>query len=298
VLPAAVTEDLVDAVDGFCDAVGFTHAQIARLFSTARAHGLPVKLHADQYSNFKAGQLAAEYGAMSAEHLEYADEETIAALAAAGTVAVLLPGANYTLQDPQKPPVALLRKHGVPMALATNCNPSSSPTTMPTMIMNLACHLFRLTPEEAVCGFTTAGSRALRLETEYGTLEVRKAADLAVWEVETWRSYLHDRSNPCLMTVKAGTIMYQRHRRSIPRQLAAMKLEPVMQVTSSMPASPHGFSPGSTRTVPGRACCKTSPHRYLNPPGDPCWLALPAALCRRPVSAKTTPGDGQPGRHY
>jgi imidazolonepropionase len=210
VLPAAVTEDLVDAVDGFCDAVGFTQAQITRLFNTARAHGLPVKLHADQYSNFKAGQLAAEYGAMSAEHLEYADEETIAALAAAGTVAVLLPGANYTLQDPQKPPVALLRQHGVPMALATNCNPSSSPTTMPTMIMNLACNLFRFTPEEALRGFTKAGARALRVEADYGTLEVGKAADLAVWDVETMAElpYMMAR-NPCCMTVKAGTIIYQ-----------------------------------------------------------------------------------------
>jgi imidazolonepropionase len=210
VLPAAVAEELMDAVDGFCDAVGFTHAQIARLFNTARKHGLPVKLHADQYSNFKAGQLAAEYGAMSAEHLEYADEETIAALAAAGTVAVLLPGANYTLQDPQKPPVALLRQHGVPMALATNCNPSSSPTTMPTMVMNLACTLFRFTPEEALRGFTTAGARALRVEADYGTLAVGKAADLAVWEVETLAdlSYIMAR-NPCCLTVKAGTIIYQ-----------------------------------------------------------------------------------------
>jgi imidazolonepropionase len=210
VLPAAVAEELVDAVDGFCDAVGFTQAQMAHLFNTARKHGLPVKLHADQYSNFKAGQLAAEYGAMSAEHLEYADEETVTALAAAGTVAVLLPGANYTLQDPQKPPVALLRQYGVPMALATNCNPSSSPTTMPTMIMNLACNLFRFTPEEALRGFTTAGARALRLQTEHGTLEVGKAADLAVWEVETMAElpYMIAR-NPCRMTVKAGTIIYQ-----------------------------------------------------------------------------------------
>ena len=210
VLPAAVAGDLVDAVDGFCDAVGFTHAQIARLFDAARAHGLPVKLHADQYSNFKAGQLAAEYGALSAEHLEYADEETVAALAASGTVAVLLPGANYMLQDPQKPPVPLLRQHRVPMALATNCNPSSSPTTMPSMVMNLACNLFRLTPEEAVRGFTTAGARALRLEADYGTLAVGKAADLAVWDVEAMAElpYMIAR-NPCTMTVKAGTVIYQ-----------------------------------------------------------------------------------------
>jgi imidazolonepropionase len=210
VLPAAVAEGLVDAVDGFCDAVGFTHAQIARLFDTAKAYGLPVKLHADQYSNFKAGQLAAEYGAMSAEHLEYADEETVAALAAAGTVAVLLPGANYTLQEPQKPPVALLRKHGVPMALATNCNPSSSPTTMPTMIMNLACTLFRLTPEEAVRGFTAAGARALQVAADYGTLVAGKAADLAVWEVDTMAELPYMIAhNPCTMTVKAGNIIYQ-----------------------------------------------------------------------------------------
>jgi imidazolonepropionase len=210
VLPAAVAEGLVDAVDGFCDAVGFTHAQIGRLFDVAKAHGLPVKLHADQYSNFHAGSLAAEYGAMSAEHLEYADEATVVAMAAAGTVAVLLPGANYTLQDPQKPPVALFRKHGVPMALATNCNPSSSPTTMPTMIMNLACTLFRLTPEEAVRGFTRAGARALRVEADYGTLELGKAADLAVWDVHTMAELPYMIAhNPCIMTVKAGRIIYQ-----------------------------------------------------------------------------------------
>lgn len=186
VLPRAVAEGLVDLVDGYCDTPGyrgFTHGQTGRMFEAAAAHGKRVTLHADQYSQAGASGLAARYRALSAAHLEYADEAGVRALAAAGTVALLLPGANYTLFEVQKPPVALFRQYGVRMALATNNNPSSSPCTMPTAIMNLACTLFRMTAEEAVAGFTREGARALGLLGDRGTLEVGKRADLVVWDL-------------------------------------------------------------------------------------------------------------------
>ncbi len=186
VLPAAVAEGLVDMVDAYCDTPafrGFTHAQTSRMFEAAAAHGKPVTLHADQYSMAGAAALAARHGALSAAHIEYVDEAGAQAMAAAGTVALLLPGANYTLFEVQKPPVALLRRHGVRMALATNNNPSSSPCLMPTAIMNLACTLFRLTAEEAVAGFTREGARALGLLGDRGTLAPGKRADLVLWEL-------------------------------------------------------------------------------------------------------------------
>lgn len=186
VLPRAVAEGLVDLVDAYCDTPafrGFTHAQTARMFRAAAAHGKPVTLHADQYSLAGAGALAARHGALSAAHLEYVDEAGAEALAAAGTVALLLPGANYTLFETRKPPVALFRRHGVPMALATNSNPSSSPCLMPTAIMNLACTLFRMTAEEAVAGFTREAARALGLLHDRGTLDVGKRADLVLWDL-------------------------------------------------------------------------------------------------------------------
>ena len=184
VLPAAVREGLVDIVDGYCDTAafkGFTHAQTGRMFEAAASFGKRVTLHADQYSEAGAAGLAARHGALSAAHLEYASEAGVAAMAAAGTVAILLPGANYTLFEVQKPPVELFRRHGVRMALATNNNPSSSPCSMPTMIMSLACTLFRITAEEAVAGFTREGARALGLLGDRGTLEVGKRADLVLW---------------------------------------------------------------------------------------------------------------------
>ncbi len=186
VLPAAVAEGLVDMVDAYCDTPafrGFTHAQTSRMFQAAAAHGLPVTLHADQYSMAGAAALAARHGALSAAHVEYVDEAGVRAMAAAGTVALLLPGANYTLFEVQKPPVALLREHGVPMALATNNNPSSSPCLMPTAIMNLGCTLFRMTSEEAVAGFTREAARALGLLADRGTLAPGKRADLVLWEL-------------------------------------------------------------------------------------------------------------------
>src|SRR5258708_2514701 len=183
VLPAAVQQDLVDAVDGFCDRLGFSHAQIGVLFDAARAHGLPVKLHADQYSDFGAGAVVARYRGLSADHLEYASEATVRAMAEAGTVATLLPGANWTLFETARPPIDLFRRYGLQMALATNNNPSSSPSCSPTMMMNMACHMFRISPAEALAGFTRVGAQALGLQATHGTLEPGKAADLAIWDV-------------------------------------------------------------------------------------------------------------------
>jgi imidazolonepropionase len=210
VLPNAVQQGLVDAVDGFCDRIGFTHAQIGKLFDAATAHGLKVKLHADQYSDFSAGAVVARYRGLSADHLEFANEDTVRAMAEAGTVATLLPGANYTLFETQKPPIELFRRHGVPMAAATNCNPSSSPTMMPTMMMNMTCHMFRITPEEALSGFTRNGARALGVLSECGTIAVGKAADLVVWDVEHPAELSYRLAvNPALLVIKSGAIAYR-----------------------------------------------------------------------------------------
>jgi imidazolonepropionase len=180
-LHAAHAEGLIDAVDAFCEGIAFTPAQVDRLFAEARRLGLPVKLHAEQLSNLHGAALAARHGALSADHLEYLDEDGIRAMAGAGTVAVILPGAFYTLRETQLPPVALLRQHGVPMAVATDCNPGSSPMTSLTLAMNMACTLFRLTPEEALLGTTAHAARALGL-TDRGTLAPGLRADLAIWD--------------------------------------------------------------------------------------------------------------------
>lgn len=182
-LPAAARAGLADAVDAFCEGIAFTPAQCARVFDAARIAGLPVKLHADQLSNLGGAALAARYGALSADHLEYTDEAGVAAMAAAGTVAVLLPGAFHTLRETQAPPIAALRRSGVPIALATDCNPGSSPLTSPLLAMNLACTLFRMTPLEAFAGFTVHAARALGLHGSLGTIEPGKRADLALWAV-------------------------------------------------------------------------------------------------------------------
>ncbi|MGY6534165.1 MAG: imidazolonepropionase [Pararhodobacter sp.] len=183
-LRAAHAEGLVDAVDGFCEGIAFTPAQIARVFDAARALGLPVKLHAEQLTHAGGTALAARYGALSADHVEYATEDDARAMAAASTVAVLLPGAFYTLHETQAPPVAAFRAHGVPMALATDCNPGSSPMTSILMTMNMGCTLFRLTPEEALAGVTLHAAAALGL-TDCGRLAPGMRADLAVWNVDT-----------------------------------------------------------------------------------------------------------------
>jgi len=181
-LQEAHSEGLVDAVDGFCEGIAFGREQIARVFDAARALGLPVKLHAEQLSNLGGAELAARHGAMSADHLEYLDESGVSAMAQAGTVAVILPGAFYTLRETQAPPIDLLRHHDVPIALATDGNPGSSPLSSLLLTMNMACTLFRLTPEEALAGVTRNAARALRLK-DFGTIEPGKRADLAVWNV-------------------------------------------------------------------------------------------------------------------
>jgi imidazolonepropionase len=183
-IPAAAREGLAEAVDAFCEGIGFTPDEVDRLFEAAAAHGLRVKLHAEQLSNLHGARLAAEHHALSADHLEHLDEAGAAAMAEAGMVAVLLPGAFYALKETRKPPVDLLRRHRVPMAVATDCNPGTSPLLNPQLAMNMACTLFGLTPEEALAGMTREGARALGLQDEMGTVTAGKAADLAVWRVE------------------------------------------------------------------------------------------------------------------
>ncbi|MCA3445957.1 MAG: imidazolonepropionase [Rhodobacter sp.] len=180
-LRAAHAEGLVDAVDAFCEGIAFSPAQVARVFAAAQSLGLPVKLHAEQLSNLGGAALAARHGALSADHLEYLDEDGVRAMAAAGTVAVILPGAFYTLRETQSPPIALLRHHGVPMAVATDCNPGSSPMTSLPLAMNMACTLFRMTPQEALLGTTAHAARALGL-TDRGRIAAGQRADLAVWD--------------------------------------------------------------------------------------------------------------------
>ncbi|UUP17681.1 imidazolonepropionase [Nitratireductor thuwali] len=183
-MDAAHEEGLVDAVDGFCEGIAFSPDEMARVFDHADKLGLPVKLHAEQLSNLGGARLAASHGALSADHLEYLDEDGVAAMARAGSVAVLLPGAFYTLRETQLPPVDALRRAGVPIAVATDCNPGSSPLASLLLTLNMACTLFRLTPEEALAGATREAARALGLAGEIGTIEPGKRAELAIWDVE------------------------------------------------------------------------------------------------------------------
>ena len=181
-LHKAYDEGLVDAVDGFCEFIAFDANQIETVFEEATRLGLPVKLHAEQLSNIGGTQLLASYKGLSADHIEYATEEDVVALAKAGSTAVLLPGAFYTLRETRKPPVQALRDHGVPIALATDCNPGSSPLASILLTMNMGCTLFRLTPEEALAGTTKHAARALGL-VDCGTIEVGARADLCVWSI-------------------------------------------------------------------------------------------------------------------
>lgn len=183
-LRVLAAEGLVDQVDAFCEGIAFSPAQVARVFDVAKALGLPVKLHAEQLSHQGGTALAAHYGALSADHVEYATEADAEAMAAAGTVAVLLPGAFYTLHETQRPPVAAFRAHGVPMAVSTDCNPGTSPMTSVLLAMNMACTLFGLTPEEALLGVTTHAARALGF-SDRGRVVAGARADLALWDVET-----------------------------------------------------------------------------------------------------------------
>jgi imidazolonepropionase len=184
VIPRIVREKCADAVDGFCEGIAFSRDEIARVFSSAKAHGLPVKLHADQLSNLHGAALAASFGGLSADHLEYADDEGAAAMARSGTVAVLLPGAFYFIRETKMPPVEALRRAGVSIAIATDCNPGSSPLTSILLTMSMAATFFRLTVSECLAGVTREAARALGCLDDVGTLEAGKRCDLAIWNVE------------------------------------------------------------------------------------------------------------------
>jgi imidazolonepropionase len=198
-------EAKADAVDAFCEGIGFSAAQTAKVFDRAKALGLRVKLHADQLSDLGGASLAARYGALSADHLEYTSEQGVRALAAAGTVAVLLPGAFYFLREKQLPPVEALRRHGVPMALATDHNPGSSPLSSLLLAMNMACTLFRFTPEEALAGVTRHGARALGLQATHGTLGIGRQADFALWDIPSPAALAYAMgANPSSGSVRLG----------------------------------------------------------------------------------------------
>lgn len=184
IIPAAAEAGLADAVDAFCEGIGFSLAQTRRVFEAAQAEGLPVKLHAEQLSNLDGAALAASFNALSADHLEYLTMDGVAAMAQSGVVATLLPGAFYFVRETKLPPIAALRRAGVPMALATDCNPGTSPLTSLLLAMNMAATLFRLTVEECLTGVTRNAARALGLSGDRGTLEVGKRGDLAIWDID------------------------------------------------------------------------------------------------------------------
>ena len=207
-LPAVVAENLATSVDAFCERIGFTVKQTRRVFEAAVKHGLPVKLHAEQLSDQKGAVMAAAFHALSVDHLEYIKEDGIAAMADSGTVAVLLPGAFYFLNETRKPPVERFRSAGIPMAVSTDCNPGSSPSTSPLLMMNMACVLFGLTPAEALAGMTINAARALALSKHLGSLEIGKDADLAVWDIDEPAELSYGIGiNPCRMVVQKGEIV-------------------------------------------------------------------------------------------
>ena len=203
-LPALAEEGLVDAVDAFCERIGFSHAQTARVFDAARKFHLPVKLHAEQLSDQGGAALVAEYGGLSADHLEHLSAQGAAAMARAGTVAVLLPGAYYFLRETVMPPLALLRKAGVPLAVATDCNPGTSPMTSLLLAMNMACTLWRMTPLEALLGVTANAARALG-RGDIGTIEPGKRADFVLWDIARPADLAYAiGANPCRLVVNGG----------------------------------------------------------------------------------------------
>ena len=205
VLPAVASAGLADAVDCFCENIGFTPEQTMRVFDAAKALGLPVKLHADQRTDTGGAALAAKYGALSADHIEYSNEAGIAAMAAAGTVGVLLPGAYYFLREDHLPDIAAMRRHGLDMALATDSNPGSSPLVSILLALNFGCTIFRLTPEEALAGITRNGAKALGMGTTHGTIEAGKVADLVLWKVDAPAELAYAMgANPCLRVLKSG----------------------------------------------------------------------------------------------
>ncbi|MDH3232481.1 MAG: imidazolonepropionase [Alphaproteobacteria bacterium] len=205
VIPVVAEQGLADAVDVFCEGIGFTADQSERVFQEAQKHGLPVKGHVGQLSDLGGAELAARYGALSCDHLEFISEAGVTAMAKAGTVAVLLPGAYYFLRETHLPPVELFRKHDVALAIATDCNPGSSPATSLLLMMNMGCTLFRLTPEEALAGVTREAARALGLQARFGTLEAGKTADLAIWRIGRPAELSYKiGANPCEAVVKSG----------------------------------------------------------------------------------------------
>jgi imidazolonepropionase len=205
ILPAAIEQNLVDAVDGFCESIGFSTEQIERLFKAAQQNNLKIKLHAEQLSNLQGAKLCANYQGLSADHLEHLDQASIEAMHQAGTVAVLLPGAFYFLKDTKLPPIEALRQAKVPMALATDCNPGSSPCFSLLLMLNMGCTLFGLTIEEALMGVTINAAKALGIEQQVGSISIGKQADLSYYQVEqvSELAYLFG-SNPCQMVFKAG----------------------------------------------------------------------------------------------
>ncbi len=204
-LPAVAAEGLADAVDGFCEGIAFSTDEMKRVFDAAKAHGLPVKLHADQLSNLHGAALAADYGALSADHLEYTDDAGAAAMAKAGTVAVILPGAFYFIRETKKPPIDLFRKHGVKMAVATDSNPGTSPLTSLLLTMNMAATLFGMTVEECIAGTTREAARALGLVDEVGTLEAGKWADFVLWDISRPAELVYRMGfNPMFARIRSG----------------------------------------------------------------------------------------------
>ncbi len=205
IIPTLAKEGLVDAVDAFCEKIAFTLAETERVFQTAQKLGLPVKLHAEQLSDQKGAMLAAKYNALSADHVEYTGEDGVQAMAASGTVAVLLPGAFYCLRETKQPPIELFRKHGVKMALSTDSNPGTSPTLSLRLMLSMACAFFRMTPQEALRGITVNAAQALGLRDSHGSLEIGKVADLAVWQIgqPAELSYWIG-GNPCSAVMKGG----------------------------------------------------------------------------------------------
>ena len=208
VLPKLASENLATAVDAFCEKIAFTPAQAEKVFTAALAQGLRVKLHAEQLSDQGGASLAAKYSALSADHLEYLSETGAQALAASGSVAVLLPGAFYYLKESRIPPVDLMRRYGIPMAVSTDCNPGTSPVGSLLLMVNMACTLFRLTPEEALAGVTRHAAKALGLEERLGTLEVGKDADFAVWDILEPAELAYGVAfNPCRQVVRQGVLV-------------------------------------------------------------------------------------------
>jgi imidazolonepropionase len=198
-------QGLATAVDAFCDTVGFTRQQTERVFQAAGKHGLPVKLHAEQLSDQGGAVLAAQYGALSVDHLEYLSEKGLEALAESNTIAVLLPGAFYFLRETKVPPVKGLREYKVPIAVSTDSNPGTSPTTSILLMLNMACTLFQLTPEEALAGVTLNAARALGLQDRIGTLETGKDADFVLWDISEPAELAYNLGlNPCSRVIRRG----------------------------------------------------------------------------------------------